>query len=293
MEEFPLGTIVRFDDYSLLLGASHHSKITGLIEGYESWALVRVDLKGTQPREFLLPVEDLTQTTVNALNQKNRNRLPYHLKEIQNASQENNQSIPLGTIVQFTGKYKSKHTGLITKYKPVAVIRSGTLGLRKFETPKVWKIDMEKLEKVNADELPRIKGADPALIAGLTETKSLVKPHNGSTAAVRRNTSWIKKHNNTPTTPTAAVESTTPKPTETDSEAETNNNNNNNTNASIKAAINSFPSAPEPWEKLWSTTHKRVYYHHPDGRSVWKLSATKGGGSRKLKRRKRTAKYRN
>jgi len=250
-------------------------KITGVIEGYESWALVRVDLKGIEPREFLLPVEDLTQTTVNALNQKNRNRLPYHLKEIQNTSQQNNKPIPLGKIVQFTDKYKTKHTGLITKYKPVAVIRSGTLGLRKFETQKVWKIDLEKLEKVNAAELRNIKNVDPTLKAQHVEQ-------------IKGNSSWIKKRNNAP------VEITTPKATETESEEETNNNN-NNTNASIKAAINSFPNAAEPWEKRWSTTYKRVYYHHPDGRSVWKLSATKGG-SRKLKRRKgraNTVKYRN
>jgi hypothetical protein len=274
MEEFPLGTIVSFIDPTRVRSIED-VKITGVIEGYESWALVRIDLKGIQLREFLLPVEDLTQTTVNALNQKNRNRLPYHLKEIQNASQQNNKPIPLGKIVQFTDKYKTKHTGLITKYKPVAVIRSGTLGLRKFETPKVWKIDLEKLEKVNAAELRNIKNVDPTLKARHVES-------------IKGNSSWIKKRNN------GSVESTTPKPTETDSEEETNNNN-NNTNATIKAAINSFPNAAEPWEKRWSTTYKRVYYHHPDGRSVWKLSATKGG-SRKLKRRKRranTVKYQN
>jgi len=197
------------------------------------------------------------------------------LKEIQNASQQNNQQIPVGKIVQFTDKYKTKHTGLITKYKPVAVIRSGTLGLRKFETPKVWKIDLEKLKVVDEDELQHIKNVDPTLKARHVEP-------------IKGNSSWIKKRNNAP------VESTTPKAIETDSEEETNNNN-NNTNATIKAAINSFPNAAEPWEKRWSTTYKRVYYHHPDGRSVWKLSATRGG-SRKLKRRKRranTVKYRN
>lgn len=282
MEEYPLGTIVSFIDPTRVRSIDT-VKITGVIEGYESWALVRINLKGIQLREFLLPVEDLTQTTANALNQKNRNRLPYHLKQIQNASQQNNQSIPIGKIVQFTGKYNTKHTGLITQYKPVAIIKSGTLGLRKFETPKVWKIDIEKLEKVNAAELRYIKNADPSLKAQHAES-------------IKGNSSWIKRRNNVPNTAVAPVESTTPKSTETDSGAETTNNNNNNTNATIKAAINSFPSAAEPWEKQWSTTYKRVYYHHPDGRSVWKLSATRTGGSRKLKRHKRranTVKYRN
>ena len=105
MEEFPLGTIVSFTDPTRVRSIED-VKITGVIEGYESWALVRVDLKGIEPRDFLLPVEDLTQTTVNALNQKNRNRLPYHLKEIQNGSQQNNQPIPLGKIVQFTENIK-------------------------------------------------------------------------------------------------------------------------------------------------------------------------------------------
>ena len=234
---FPVGTIVQFIDPTKA-GGVETVKITGVIDRYETNAVVSTR---TDHAEYAVPIERLHEINISELSDHERERLLKVWESVKNSAQQTNQQtnqqLPIGTFVRFTTAKMFPipaytFEGVIVKYKPVAIVKSGTLGLRKFETPKEWTIETEKLERIINDNLKSVKQRDPSLRASHTVTN-------------KGNTSWIRKRNNTPNVTTAP---STPAPT-APSTPRTNANNTNN-NTSIKnSALKSAPNAAEPWEK--------------------------------------------
>ena len=83
MEEFPVGTLVKFIDPTKVRSIED-VKLTGVVNGYETRASVIVGNKRKnnmlkrleQPREFIVPTENLNPISANALNKNSRNKLP-------------------------------------------------------------------------------------------------------------------------------------------------------------------------------------------------------------------------